>query len=278
MNPKIALTTACVAAMLLVSASVAEEPVATAVLAVVGAPPASAVIGDARHCPTKVAPLAKVGSDKVEYPLSTSEPASITLTAMRGGNVCGGSLYVVPEAGSDYAVRLTPGPLCAAQLFRLDPHAQPHVQLLQTDNHPELNEVICAMQHGSAGASRLSVGRNARIKNVRVEVGTGGSCGKFAALSQSDSGVELASGVKLWVQLKFRSEAKPYSDNGGMGIAFSSCKVNFAFTPIAGSAYLIDSGSNQVHCDARLLKADADGSIAVTPVERVSDSNCKPSN
>ena len=277
MNPKTAFAIAFATAVLPVSASVADEH-ATVVLAVVGAPQPSTVIGDARHCPTKVAPLAKVGGDKVEYPLAAREPTSITLTALRGGIICGGSLYIVPEAGLGYAVRLTPGTPCAAQLFRIDPHAQPPVQLLQTDNHPELNEVICAAQQGSAGASRLSVGRNARAKNVHVEIGTGGSCGKFAGVSQSESGVELASGVKQWIQLQFRSAGKPHEYNGGIAITHNSCDVNFAFTPIAGAAYLIDSGANQAHCEARLLRADVDGTIAVAPVEPVSDSNCKPAN
>lgn len=266
------------AALVFVGASRADEQLATPVLAVVGSPLPTTVIGDPRHCPMKVAQVAKRSGDRVEFSLLARQPASITLTTRRGGDVCGGSLYVVPEAGLNYAARLTPGELCAAQLFRIDPHAEPPVQLLQTDNHPELNELICATQEGPDESSRLSVGRNVRNGNVRVEIGTDGYCGKFTHVSPSESGIALASGAKQWIRLKFRHTGVTSTGNGGVGHFLSACDVGLAFTPIAGAAYMIDAGGNLARCEVRLLKADATGALALTPIEPMGDSNCKPTN
>jgi hypothetical protein len=254
------------AAVLFAGVGDTDDQMPPATLAVVGSPLSEISIGDARHCPRQVTPLAKPGSDRIEFSLAAREPASISLTTRRGGAICGGSLYVVPESGIGYAARLTPGYLCAAQLFRIDPHAQTPVQLLQTDNHPELDALVCATAQGSPGTGRLSVGRNARRMNVLVEIASGGSCPKFEQVSPNDSGIELPSGVQQLLRLKFRVVA-------GTGLRY--CDLNVAFTPLAGAAYLVDATEDPSICQVRVMRADAGGTLSIVPLERAPDADCK---
>ncbi len=261
------------ASLFLVAAAMADGPAAPIPLAVVGPPLPTTVIGDAKHCPTNLAPAAKPSAERAEFHLRAGEPSSITLSDRRGGHVCGGSLFVVPEAGLGYAARLTPGDWCAAQLFRIDPRTQPAVQLVRTDDHTDLNELICAVQQNAPASSRLSIGRNARLANVRVEVGSDGLCGKFVPVSQSGSGNPIESGVKQWIRLHFRTLAMTV-ENGQTREVWSICDVNLAFTPTKGTAYFLDSNRSLSSCVAQLLEADAEGTVVVTQTEHPSDSTC----
>ncbi len=263
-----------VAALLCSSVSVSAEQKGSVTLAVVGTPMPNTVIGDARHCPMKPAPVAKPSGDRVEFSLLAGQPSSITLSARRGGDVCGGSLYLVPEAGLGYVARLTPGGLCAAQLFRVDPHAQPPIQLRGTDNHPDLNDVICAAQEGSPGTSRLAIGRNARRSSLRVEIGSGGDCGKFDHVSPGESGIELASGIPQWIRLKFRTLAG-FSGGVGGSASLTSCDLSIKFTPSAGATYMIETDDNSQRCEVRLEMADARGDLSMMPIELAGNTNCK---
>lgn len=271
-----AQTVTASAASLLLAVAMAEGPAAPVPLAVVGPPLPTTVIGDAKHCPTNLAPTAKPSAARTEFNLRAGEPASITLSERRGGHLCGGSLYLVPEAGLGYAARLTPGDWCAAQLFRIDAHAQPPVQLMRTDDHADLNELLCAQQNAPA-SSRLAVGRNAHLANVRVEVGADGLCGKFVPVSQSGSGNQIESGVKQWIRLHFRTLATTV-DNGTTRDILSICDVAFAFTPTRGTAYFLDSNRGLDICKAQLLEADAQGAVVVAQTEPANESACGPAH
>jgi hypothetical protein len=255
------------ASLLSIRVAMAEEQKESVVLAVMGSPIPQTVFGDARHCPVTVAPVAKPAGDRIEYSLPAREPVSITLTTARGGEVCGGSLYVLPEPGLGYAARLTPGGRCAAEFFRINPLAKPAVQLIKTDNHPELNELLCATQQGASETSRLTIGPNAQYDKARIEIDRGGDCDNFSHISPSNSGIELVSGTPRWIRTKFRV---PQTD------ALYVCDVSIKFTPEAGAAYLIEAGDNKDRCEVQLFKADVAGTLLTVRLEGKGDANCKP--
>jgi hypothetical protein len=258
---------------LIASPALADERATTVPLVIIGSPLPTAVIGDARHCPTGLVPSATVHADQVQFRLRTGEPASITLSDRRGARLCGGSLHIVPEAGTYYAARLTPGPSCEAQLFRIDPNANPPTTLLGSDNRPELDELICATQRGAPESSRFSAanlsGANLSGEAVAIEVGTDGICGKLSKVDREKaSGVELVSGVKTWVHVMFRNY-----NFGGMNV-LNACDVKFAFTPTRGASYFIEYSAGASECSTHLLQTDETSAVAKTPVEKVAAQQC----
>ena len=258
--------------------TLAGEAATTAQVFVMGSPPPNAVIGDSQRCRTDLAPANSL-ADRVEYQLPTERPFSIAVAEERRGQLCGGSFYVFPESGVGYAVRLTlDKQFCAAQLFRLDPRAEVHALLIRTDNHPQLDELICATQRGTPGSSRLSVGgrfTGVSVSGVKAEIGDDGFCGKFAQINAEEaSGVELASGMKRWFRLQFRSKQVTTALNQ----TIAACDLSFAFTPSAGTSYFIDYAANLGHCEAKLLRAERTGTILPAPIESMPKGLCSASH
>jgi hypothetical protein len=257
-----------VAFALIVAPVLADDPAATVPLVIIGSPLPTAIIGDAQHCPTGLAPSEKLAADQIRFHLRSGDRASITLSDRRDGRLCGGSLNIVPETGKYYAARLTPGRLCEAQLIRIDPNAKPSTTLIGHDNHPELDKLICATQQGAPESSRFSAA-NQSGGAVTMEIGTDGICGKFVRVDRENaSGVELGSGMKTWVHVMFRI----YLANGIIGL--NACDVKLAFTPTKGFSYFVDYGEGAGHCMVQLLQADGASAVVMTPTEKVPAQPC----
>jgi hypothetical protein len=256
----------------------AGESATAAPVFVMGAPPPTVVIGDPQHCRIDLAPVNRL-ADRVEYRVPTEQPFSIAVAEERRGQLCGGSFYVLPEAGVGYAVRLTlDKQFCAAQLFRLDPRAEIHALLVRTDNHPQLDELICATQRSTPGSSRFSVGgrfTGVTVSDVKTAIGDEGFCGRFAQVNaEKASGVELASGMKHWFRLQFRSKQVATA----MSQTIATCDLSFAFTPSVATSYFIDYAANLGHCEAKLLRAERTGTILPAPIENAPKGACSASH
>lgn len=248
-------------------AAFSAEPAANVPLAVIGTPLPTVEIGDAKHCPTNVTPT-RPAADRMQVSLVAGQPVAITLSAERGGLICGGSVYVTPGDGLIYAARLTPGNACATELFQIDPKTRAAPLLIRSDDHPQLNQLICATQNGPRESSRFSAaGRAGGV--TRLELSTAGSCGPFSRVNYKDpSGVELVAGVKVWVQMKFRSF------NYSAGVEERTCDLNFAFTPSEGGAYFVDYAADKAGCQVHLLREDEAGVVSPTGLEKLVAPKC----